>query len=659
MANQFEDTKKGAAPGAGTDDARSLFGQTHYNAPEEKERWEAPDPDEDDGNPCDPVTMANVAAKIIEDRQLRKALRVCYAKALRADVGLGNAGIYLDSLSGRLCLTDRKYLPWEDRKEDHQEPGAWDEIDYSNALEYFERQYHIVGGMSEERKCLEVSMKNWARNRGACFNPFERLLQSVAVDGSEDPSLLFIKYCGCPDTPYYRELGYRVCMEIVQRGCWGAKDDRVLVLALVGNQGVGKSLLCKRMALKEEWYASLEGVKATSRDEAKMTLLGKIIAELQEGEFLRINGVNACKAFFSNVSDAFRAPFAFAVEPHRRHCLFVITTNEVGVLKDPTGDRRYCVVRFPAWWPDLDDCEEAIDPKTGESIGCIYPKDGKEVSMRGKVFVTPKQLTFGRMAQMLASVYRDIESGKAKGRETFSPEANKEWKAEQASNSSPILAEQELESIRRMLFPIDLAAKWDKATVHEWIQCLSGNAAAAGRIRGAYDDKENPLKSVLSEYDALFGADGKLDPERLKASPYRWGTLRRLAAGVLRQLDPKAEAAQAMAIMERKWGWKKVGTCQMQRWIGTGLFYGVYEADDGLAGAFVPVLADGKDGGEAGNAMSEDADGKESRDAEEGKSKKKLPLPAGYKGLDANPFFKDGGGASKGSPQGNGDGRRP
>lgn len=120
----------------------------------------------------------------------------------------------------------------------------------------------------------------------------------------------------------------------------GIKADEVLILK--GPQGCRKSTFLRTLA--GEWFSDTS-LDIRNKDAYQM-LGGVWIYELAEFD-QQMYGADAAKmkAFVSSSVDNFRAPYARAPERHPRSMLFAGTTNADEFLKDPTGDRRYWVVR--------------------------------------------------------------------------------------------------------------------------------------------------------------------------------------------------------------------------------------------------------------------------------------------------------------------------
>ena len=162
---------------------------------------------------------------------------------------------------------------------------------------------------------------------------------------NEDPIIdrfLIDKY-GVKDTPLMRWASRFLWMGQVQRimepGC-----DLHEVPVLKGPQGIGKSSLCKAIAVKPTWFA--ETHFGSNGDKALAEIFaGKCLLELTEWSTRNQRSVERTKAFISISSDRYRRPYDKFAKDHPRHCIFVGTTNETHILPDDSsGNRRYVVV---------------------------------------------------------------------------------------------------------------------------------------------------------------------------------------------------------------------------------------------------------------------------------------------------------------------------
>ena len=118
------------------------------------------------------------------------------------------------------------------------------------------------------------------------------------------------------------------------------KVDTTLIL--LGAQGVGKSSLFRVLAKNPEWFRDT-GLDISIRGgrDTYTKLNGCWIYELAELASTRTRENEAIKAFLSSDTDVYRPAYGrFDIERHRSN-VFVGTSNELEILRDPTGARRF------------------------------------------------------------------------------------------------------------------------------------------------------------------------------------------------------------------------------------------------------------------------------------------------------------------------------
>jgi predicted P-loop ATPase len=124
----------------------------------------------------------------------------------------------------------------------------------------------------------------------------------------------------------------------------GNKLDHTLVL--IGEQGTGKSTAVEALAMRVEWFNDTPA-DLRSKD-ARMALRGTWLMELAELDSLKRSEMAAMKAFLTDSVDRYRPPYARSDTSYPRSTVFVGTSNEHDVLRDPTGNRRFWPVEAGA-----------------------------------------------------------------------------------------------------------------------------------------------------------------------------------------------------------------------------------------------------------------------------------------------------------------------
>lgn len=121
----------------------------------------------------------------------------------------------------------------------------------------------------------------------------------------------------------------------------GCKMDNMLVL--FGGQGIGKSSFVQ--ALFGEQFTTEDVGNIEDVDGARV-LRGKWAIEVSElQDFLR-KDPGASKKYVTRRVDTYRLPYAQCDGDYPRTCVFIGTTNDDGILRDSTGERRYWILRI-------------------------------------------------------------------------------------------------------------------------------------------------------------------------------------------------------------------------------------------------------------------------------------------------------------------------
>ena len=210
----------------------------------------------------------------------------------------------------------------------------WDDRDESQLRTYLRRNYCEIKSQETIHDCvIDLSQRNAFHVVKDFFNDLPKW------DGVKRAETIFIKFLHADDTPYTREVTMNWLTAAVARifypGC-----DYQLAPILLGNQGIGKSYLLDKLGGK--WYGAL--LDDVSDPHAIDAIQRLWICEIKEMASMR-KDTDANKRFIDNAIDTRRAPYARYAVATRRHCVFIITTNNQMCLTDMTGNRRYPVIR--------------------------------------------------------------------------------------------------------------------------------------------------------------------------------------------------------------------------------------------------------------------------------------------------------------------------
>ena len=260
-----------------------------------------------------------------------------------------------DAFSMRIAITRRP--PW---RADDEESMYWEDADDSE-LRYLMETYY---GIDNKQKLEDETLSNAKRN---AFHKVREYLHALKWDGKPRIETLFIDYLGAGDTEYVRTVTRKMLVAAIGRVMKpGIKFDNMVVL--VGQQGLGKSLILKRLG--KSWFSdSLDTVQGK---EAYEQLRGCWIIEMAELAAMKKSEADAIKKFISKQSDLYRVAYGKRLTDFPRQCIFVGTTNDMTFLKDRTGNRRFWPVHVGVQEPTkslwADDVDAEIDQVWAEAL---------------------------------------------------------------------------------------------------------------------------------------------------------------------------------------------------------------------------------------------------------------------------------------------------
>ncbi len=171
------------------------------------------------------------------------------------------------------------------------------------------------------------------------YHPIRDYLSSLTWDGIERIDTFFPSTLGCDNNVYTRALGRKTVIGAVLRVMEPGCMHRIVPI-LEGGQNTGKSTWVKILA-GEKHYAC---AKLTSKTMLQpQWLAGKWIIEFAELSGLNEVRMDSVKAFVSQASDHYRAPYGRNYHSYARESIFIGTYNPSnrGYLTDPTGSTRF------------------------------------------------------------------------------------------------------------------------------------------------------------------------------------------------------------------------------------------------------------------------------------------------------------------------------
>ena len=177
------------------------------------------------------------------------------------------------------------------------------------------------------------------------YNPVRRYLESVQWDQRTRIDRVAQDILGARE-PISSTLLRKWFISAVARATNpGCQVDTALIL--VGPQGALKSTFFR--ILGGQWFA--DSRMDISRPDSYLQLHSAWIYEWAELETIASRKeAGEVKSFITSPCDSFRAPYGRSVQQHPRTTVIVGTTNEEQFLTDPTGARRFHIVRVPDGW---------------------------------------------------------------------------------------------------------------------------------------------------------------------------------------------------------------------------------------------------------------------------------------------------------------------
>ncbi len=174
------------------------------------------------------------------------------------------------------------------------------------------------------------------------ISPPRQYLKNINWKGDKNAiRKLLPTYLGAEDTELNAWIMEHMILGLVKRFFEpGSKFDEMMVL--VGGQGIGKSTFARYLAIKDDWFCTIENIQGK---DSVMNLMGKTVVEIEEFVALRnAKSANEAKSFLSKLSDRIRIPYEKFSTDLPRTCILIGTLNERTFLNDHTGERRYLPV---------------------------------------------------------------------------------------------------------------------------------------------------------------------------------------------------------------------------------------------------------------------------------------------------------------------------
>lgn len=242
------------------------------------------------------------------------------------------------------------------------------------------------------------------------FHPVVDYLDGLSWDGVARLDSWLRDYCEAEDTELNREFGARFLIAGVRRIKQpGVKFDTMLVLE--GRQGVGKSRVAARLAIRDEWFCGNLNLNADAKTKAELVSRAWIV-ECQELDGARKATLDAIKAFLATPIDTYRRAYAHNAGSYPRHCVIIGTTNEDAYLRDATGNRRYWPVRVGTI--DMDRFNNDVHQLWAEAV--VREQAGEPITLPRRLWEAADELQSSRMVEDPIGIVLEGAFGERTGR---------------------------------------------------------------------------------------------------------------------------------------------------------------------------------------------------------------------------------------------------
>ena len=211
----------------------------------------------------------------------------------------------------------------------------WNEGEEAIAINNIEIDLDLTGVQKAKNAIQQVFSEN-------AYNPVLEYISKLKWDGVERIETLFIDLLEADDTELNRMMTRKWFLAAIKRAIQpGCKFDNILILK--GNQGVGKSTICERLA--KGFYSTISLDEISNKD-----IIDKMnkswICIIDELDTFSKKEMTTVKTFLSTSIDTARLAYARYSRQYKRHCIFIGSTNEDTFLRDSTSsiERRFWII---------------------------------------------------------------------------------------------------------------------------------------------------------------------------------------------------------------------------------------------------------------------------------------------------------------------------
>lgn len=182
------------------------------------------------------------------------------------------------------------------------------------------------------------------------YDPLIQYFSNLKWDGVARLDHILTNSLGVIDSDYSQEISKRFFVSAVDRAINPGSQHR-LMLILVGEEAIGKSMFCRDICPNPEWFTDyiprdLHSVRAME------AIQGVFIMESAELVSMRKSEQEAVKAFISRQTDRARMAYKHNPENMQRRCVLIGTTNNDTPIPNDAEWTRYWPVLCKAYERD-------------------------------------------------------------------------------------------------------------------------------------------------------------------------------------------------------------------------------------------------------------------------------------------------------------------
>lgn len=216
---------------------------------------------------------------------------------------------------------------------------------------------NAINGMTLEARLANLDVRDKDVRRYVHSNmirksdPISDFILSVtdAWDGKTDHIAMLARCVPC-DIPQWELWFKKWFVAMVAQWIEPQREyGNSVVPLLISPQGDGKTTFCRMILPKELHWGFLENLDVSEKRPTLQAMHNFLLINLDE--FNQISP-KLQEGFLKNViqlpSVKIKRPYGKHVEEFKRYASFIATTNEISVLNDPTGSRRFICVNLTA-----------------------------------------------------------------------------------------------------------------------------------------------------------------------------------------------------------------------------------------------------------------------------------------------------------------------